>query len=89
MRHDLAVVAIVFDDSAYGVIKQGMQNLYGESFEVDLANPDYVAYARSFGVSAQRCHPEELAATVRRAIAEGGPALIHVPLKPQSPLDMA
>ena len=88
VRHDLAVVAVVFDDSAYGVIKQGMQNLYGESFEVDLANPDYVAYARSFGVRAQRCRPEELAATVGRAIAEGGPAMIHVPLNPRRPLEM-
>ena len=88
VRHDLGVVAIVFDDSAYGVIKQGMHNLYGDSFEVDLANPDYVALAQSFGVSAYRCRPGEIAATLQKALADGGPALIHVPANPQRPLDM-
>ncbi len=89
VRHDLGVVAVVFDDSAYGVIKQGMQTLYGESFEVDLANPDYVALARAFGVSAYRCQPQDLTETLREAIADQGPALIHVPVNPRRPLDMA
>ncbi len=88
VRHDLGVVAIVFDDSAYGVIKQGMESLYGEAFEVDLANPDFVAFAQSFGVAAYRCGPDQLAATIRRALADGGPALIHVPITVRVPIEM-
>ncbi len=88
VRHDLAVVAVVFDDSAYGVIKQGMQQLYGEAFEVDLANPDYVAYARAFGVNAYRCRPEQITQTLQRAISEGGPALVHVPSQLRRPIEM-
>ena len=88
VRHDLAVVAVVFDDSAYGVIKQGMQHLYGEAFEVDLANPDYVAYARAFGVNAYRCRPEQITHTLQRALSEGGPALVHVPSQLPRPIEM-
>ena len=49
-----------------------MQDLYGEAFEVDLANPDYVAYARAFGVNAYRCRPEQITQTLQRALSEGG-----------------
>ena len=68
-----------------------MQTLYGESFEVDLANPDYVAYARSFGVNA-RSVAVRRSLPRHRAAARSPKAvrvLIHVPVNPQRPLDMA
>ena len=47
----------------------------------DLQNPDFVAYAESFGISAERATtPEELEASLTRLLAADEPALIHVPV---------
>ena len=50
----------------------------------DLANPDFVQFAESFGAAGERARtPEELRAALRRAFARrDGPTLIEVPVGP-------
>lgn len=82
IRHGIGVIAIVFDDGAFGNVRRIQKEHYGNRLTgSDLHNPDFVRFAESFGVRAFRASaPSELEAALRRAVAEGGPALIHVPL---------
>ncbi len=82
MRHNLPVVVVVFDDGAFGNVRRIQEQQYGNRLiACDLANPDFVAFARSFGAGAYRARtPEELEARLREAFAANAPALVHVPV---------
>ena len=68
MRHGIPLVAIVFADGAFGNVRRIQQERFGNRLiACDLANPDFVTYAESFGAAAARARtPAELA---RRAAA--------------------
>ena len=86
VRHNIAVVVVVFDNGAFGNVNRIQQERYGNRLIAsDLTNPDFVSYAESFGAVALRAEtPEALEATLRRAIARARPALIHVPVGPMA-----
>jgi acetolactate synthase-1/2/3 large subunit len=91
MRHDLPVVAIVFDDGAFGNVRRIQEQQYGNRLIAsDLRNPDFVRYAESFGAGAYRARTaDELEAALGTALAARHPALIHVPVGAMpSPWDM-
>jgi acetolactate synthase-1/2/3 large subunit len=91
MHHRLPVVVVVFDDGAFGNVRRIQQQQYGNRLiACDLTNPDFVAFAQSFGMAAFRAAtPDELEATLRQAFALNAPALIHVPVgQLPSPWDM-
>jgi len=91
MRHGLPVVAVVFDDGAFGNVRRIQERQYGNRLiACDLVNPDFVAFAQSFGAAGYRAAtPEELEGRLREAFAQGRPALVHVPVGPMpSPWDM-
>ncbi|HYZ62772.1 MAG TPA: thiamine pyrophosphate-dependent enzyme, partial [Acetobacteraceae bacterium] len=81
-RHGLAVVVVVFDDGAFGNVRRIQeQNWDGHLIGWDLANPDFVRFAESFGVAAYRAaDAAELEARLREAFALNAPALVHVPV---------
>src|SRR5262249_10512594 len=54
VRLGLAMTVLVLRDGKYGVIQHHMDTRLGHHFGVDFGNPDFVAYAESFGVRAQR-----------------------------------
>ncbi|MGH7042090.1 MAG: thiamine pyrophosphate-dependent enzyme, partial [Acetobacteraceae bacterium] len=90
-RHNLPVVAVVFDDGAFGNVRRIQQMQYGNRLIAsDLVNPDFVRFAESFGLRAWRATtPEALEAALRDALAARAPALIHVPVgEMPSPWDM-
>jgi acetolactate synthase-1/2/3 large subunit len=83
IRHRIPLVTVVFNDGAYGNVRRIQQERYGNRLiGSDLANPDFVAFAKSFGAEAIRTKgPEELRQTLRRAFARrDGPTLIEVPV---------
>ncbi|MGH7056931.1 MAG: thiamine pyrophosphate-dependent enzyme, partial [Acetobacteraceae bacterium] len=84
IRHGIAVVVVVVDDGAYGNVRRIQELQYGNRLiACDLSNPDFVAYAKSFGAAAFRAAtPDALEAALREAIALGKPALIHAPVGP-------
>jgi acetolactate synthase-1/2/3 large subunit len=85
VRHRIPLTTIVFNDGAFGNVRRIQQEKYGNRLIAsDLANPDFVKFAESFGASGERARsPEELRAALRRAFSRrDGPTLIDVPVGP-------
>jgi len=83
VRHRIPLTAIVFADGAYGNVRRIQKEQFGNHLiATDLANPDFVRFAESFGAAAERARsPEALRAALERAIARrDGPTLIEVPV---------
>jgi acetolactate synthase-1/2/3 large subunit len=83
IRHRIPLVTIVFNDGAYGNVRRIQQERFGNRLIAsDLANPDFVAFGKSFGAEAVRAQgPDELRQALRRAFAHrDGPTLIEVPV---------
>ncbi len=76
----IAVVAIVFNNSAYGNVRRDQQTVYGNRLlGADLENPDFVALARSFGVMAIKASdPEDLRGKLSEALQAHEPVVIEV-----------
>ncbi len=91
MRHTLPVVAVVFDDGAFGNVKRIQAERFGNRLIAhDLANPDFHDFARSFGMQAWRvAEPAAFAPALAAALATRAPALLHVKVgEMPSPWDM-
>jgi acetolactate synthase-1/2/3 large subunit len=91
MHHRLPVVAVVFDDGAFGNVRRIQAQQYGNRLIAsDLTNPDFVKYAESFGMAAFKASsPDALHDALTKAFALNAPALIHVPVgEMPSPWDM-
>lgn len=85
MRHRIPLVTIVFADGYFGNVRRIQEEHFGNRLIAsDLANPDFVAFAESFGAHAERATtPTELRAALKRAFARrDGPTLIEVPVGP-------
>lgn len=82
VRHKMPVVAIVFNDNAYGNVRRIQQETFdGRLIASDLLNPDFLKLAESFGVDGVRTGtPDGLQKTLRAAIDGGRPTLIEVPV---------
>ena len=79
-QFDVPIVALVFNDSAYGVLKPQQMARYGQAHAVDLVNPDFVALAGAFGVDGCRVTSiEQLGPAVAKAIEADRSALIELP----------
>ena len=48
------ITVVVWRDDGYGLIDWKQRNEFGRPFGVEFGNPDFVAYARSFGIAAFR-----------------------------------
>jgi acetolactate synthase-1/2/3 large subunit len=81
VRHDIAVVAVVFNDGAFGNVKRMQQEQFdGRTIASDLANPDFAKLAESFGAMGLVAHtPEDLRGAIKKGFAGGGPVVIEVP----------
>lgn len=81
-RHGIAVIAVVFNDNAYGNVRRyQVENYNNRTIASDLTSPDFVAMARSFGINAARvATPEALVIELRQAIARDEAMVIEVPI---------
>jgi acetolactate synthase-1/2/3 large subunit len=82
VRHGIGVVAVVFNDNAFGNVRRMQRDLYGgRVIASDLHNPDFVKLAELFGATGLRAaSPAELRQALRRAFKQPGPVLIEVPM---------
>ena len=83
VQHRLGVVALVFNDGAFGNVRTFQrQNFGGRLIASELRNPDFVKLAESFGAQGLRATtPEELRAALRRGFASTEvPTLIEIPV---------
>jgi acetolactate synthase-1/2/3 large subunit len=80
VQHGINVVAVVFDDGAYGNVRRMQRQLYGNRIIAsDLRNPDFVRLAESFGMAARQvATPDQLQGTLAEALAREEPALLTV-----------
>jgi acetolactate synthase-1/2/3 large subunit len=76
----LRLVYLVINNQSYGTIRMHQESRFpGRRVATDLANPDFVALGRAFGLGAWRVTAtEEFAPALRAALAHAGPALIEL-----------
>ena len=84
VRHRANVVFVVVDNSSYGTIRMHQERRYpGRPVATELANPDFVAFAESFGLRARSVtDADELVAAVADGVRADHASLVHVPLSP-------
>ncbi|MFT2214755.1 thiamine pyrophosphate-dependent enzyme [Rhizobium giardinii] len=83
VQHNIAVVAIVFNNNAYGnVLRDQKQTYSGRYLGSELTNPDFVKLGESFGVKTFRAiSPDELKSLIIKALDLNAPVLIEVPIE--------
>ncbi len=75
------ITVVVWRDDGYGLIDWKQRNEFGRPFGVEFGNPDFVDYARSFGIAGFRpASAADLLPTLRRALDVDGPSLVEVPI---------
>lgn len=89
-QHNIPVVAIVFNDGAFGNVKGIQRTRYGgREIASTLENPDFVKLADAFGVAGYRAEtPEQLRTVLKEALDLNAPALIDYPTPPMPMIRM-
>ena len=81
VRLRVPVVALVWRDDGYGVIRWNQLVRFGRTMSVDFGNPDLVALAQSFGAVGLRVsHPTELRPCLAEAFRAERPVVIDCPV---------
>ncbi len=82
VQEKLPVIVILVNDNCLSLIKSSQDRHYGgRHIGVDLQNPDFCAFAASFGVRAWRAFNDtEFASALDEAMTRNEPALIEVAL---------
>ena len=82
VRHNINLVAVVFNDGAYGNVQRIQKLSYGNRMIAsDLTNPDFCKLAESFGVAALKAtSPEQLQDRIEEAFKMDAPVLIEAPV---------
>ncbi|MFJ2603602.1 MULTISPECIES: thiamine pyrophosphate-binding protein [unclassified Streptomyces] len=75
----LDVTWLIVDDGGYGILREYMNGAFGEATATELARPDYVALAESFGVPGVRTTPGSLEADLTTALRTPGPSVVVLP----------
>ena len=69
------VTVVIWRDDGYGLIDWKQRNEFGRPFAVEFGNPDFVAYAESFGLAGFRpASADDLYPTLMRALDVPGPS---------------
>lgn len=81
VRAGIPFVCVIFEDSAYGVIKWNQLKRYGRPAFVDFGNPDFAALAESFGCRGYKVTAaQELVPTLQEAFRQRVPAVVACPV---------
>jgi acetolactate synthase-1/2/3 large subunit len=82
VRHRIPIVTILFNDGAYGNVRNMQRHEHGNRvIGTDLANPDFIKLADSFGIAGHRAkEPAALRRALETALSKNEPALIEVPV---------
>jgi acetolactate synthase I/II/III large subunit len=89
LRLRLAFVILIWVDDAYGLISWKMDLEIGTSLDTTFNNPDFVAYAESFGATGYRISSaDELLPTLRTALAAETVSVIACPVDYSANLEL-
>ncbi|AOS97924.1 Acetolactate synthase, catabolic [Microbulbifer aggregans] len=79
LKQDLVI--LLLRDDAYGMIKWKQAQMEYHDFGLDFGNPDFVAYAESYGAHGHRVSAtKEFKPLLEQCFSEGGVHLIDVPV---------
>ena len=79
VRYGLNVVAVVFNDGAYGNVARDLDMDFGGTYETDFANPDFADLARSYGAAGfEADSPATLKRAISEALSQDAPSVIDV-----------
>jgi acetolactate synthase-1/2/3 large subunit len=89
LRMKVPFVILVWVDDAYGLISWKMDLEIGKTVDTAFANPDFVAYAESFGAAGYRINAaDELLPTLRAALAADTVSVIACPVDYSANLEL-
>ncbi|MDV2980761.1 UNVERIFIED_CONTAM: thiamine pyrophosphate-binding protein [Actinomycetes bacterium ARC8] len=77
-QHQAPVTWLIVDDGGYGILREYMEGAFGKATATELARPDFVALAQSFGIPARAVEPEGIGAALAEALEADGPNVIVV-----------
>jgi acetolactate synthase-1/2/3 large subunit len=81
LRERIPLTILIWVDDEYGLITWKMDLELGENLDTAFGNPDFVAYAESFGARGYRISAaDELLPTLQRALAEETVSVIACPV---------
>jgi acetolactate synthase-1/2/3 large subunit len=81
LREAIPMVVLIWVDDEYGLIKWKMELELGHDVDTAFGNPDFVAYAESFGARGYRIEaPDQLLPPLRQAIADDTVSVIACPV---------
>jgi acetolactate synthase I/II/III large subunit len=79
IRENIPLKVLIWEDGSYGLIKWKMDMELHRHAHVDFTNPDFVAYAHSFGANGYRItSAADLRPTLEKALAEPGVSIMTV-----------
>jgi acetolactate synthase-1/2/3 large subunit len=86
VQYGLDPIVLVVNNGMYGTIRMHQERLYpGRVTGTDLVNPDFAAFARSFGCHAETVErTEDVEAAFERSVASGRAALIDLRVDPEA-----
>jgi acetolactate synthase-1/2/3 large subunit len=89
LRIGVAMVILIWVDDAYGLISWKMDLEIGHNVDTRFSNPDFVAYAESFGATGYRIGAaDELLPTLRTALAADTVSVIACPVDYSANLEL-
>jgi acetolactate synthase-1/2/3 large subunit len=89
LREGIAMVVLIWVDDAYGLISWKMDLELGHDVDTSFDNPDFVAYAESFGATGYRIETAaELLPTLRTALAADTVSVIACPVDYSANLEL-
>ena len=80
-QYDIHTVVLMFNDSAWGVLKKYQQDRYGDDrlYATELVNPDFVKIFESYGFEGRKVSSvTELTSALETALASGRTYLVEV-----------
>ncbi|MGI9363653.1 MAG: acetolactate synthase large subunit [Rhizobiaceae bacterium] len=81
VRLGLNITILIFNDNKYGLIEWHQMREYGRVSHIDVTNPDFVMFAKSFGANGYKVErAEDLLGTIKTAMNDGGVSVIDCPV---------
>jgi acetolactate synthase-1/2/3 large subunit len=86
VQYGLPVIVVVVDNGMYGTIRMHQEREYpGRISATQLRNPDFAAYAVTFGGHGERVETTaQFGPAFERALASGKPSILHCLIDPEA-----
>lgn len=81
IKYGINVTTVIFRDDSYGNVARDLDDFFDGACGTDLANPDFVKFAESFGAIGMRADdPMDLESLITTALEQRAPVVIDVPI---------